>query len=76
MIIQLDRQHSEFDSITWSVAWLVRLNEGGNILKAEVEGGGVGEKETVSPVAPNSQVEEGILGSRSKNLEWLQKHFQ
>lgn len=75
-IIQLDRQHSEFDSITWSVVWPVRLNEGGNILKGEVDGGGVCEKEIVSSVAPHSQVEECILGSKSKNLEWLHKQFQ
>lgn len=76
MVIQLDRHYSEFDGITWSVAWPVRLNEGGDIPGAEAEGSGVGEKETVSPVAPHSQVKEGILTSRSKNLERLYEHFQ
>lgn len=76
VVVQLDTHDSEFDGITWSVAWPVRLNEGGDIPGAEAECGGVCENETVPPVAPHCQVEEGILGYGSKNLERLQKYFQ
>lgn len=67
-VIQLQWHRSDFDGVTWPVSWPVGLDEGGDVPGAEVEGGGVCEKQAVSPVAPHSQVEEGTLGFWSKDL--------
>lgn len=46
----------------------VCLNKDGNVLNAKDERGGVGENEKVFCVALHCQIQEGIVGDRSRNL--------
>lgn len=75
-LIQLDRHNSDSDRIAWLVAWSVGLDEGGDVLRVEAEGGGAGEEEAVTPVASHRQVKEGILGYRARNLGRVYEHYQ
>lgn len=68
-VIQLDRHNSDFDGAAWSVRRSVRLNEGRDIPVAEGDVGRVGKDDPVVLVAPNVQLQEGVVWYGARKLE-------
>lgn len=69
MVIQLERHNSDLDGVARPVGGSVRLDEGRDVPVAEGDVGGVGKDDLVVLVAPNVQLQEGVVWYGARKLE-------